>query len=120
MTDAKGRRLPERVKEVLAQLIPKLKDPRSGFVTVTDVRLSRDNEQATVYWTVLPDTPEERERTQQGLESATPLLRRELGAALHVRKVPTITFAYDEVPEQGRRIEELLARTRQAQEPDEG
>lgn len=105
----KARRLAERVKEVVSQQIPKLKDPRIGFVTVTDVRMSRDNERATIYYTVLPDTPEERDRAAQGLGSATGLLRRDLGAVLHVRHVPELVFSNDEVADQGRRIEKILA-----------
>lgn len=105
----KARRLAERVKEFVSQQIPKLKDPRIGFVTVTDVRMSRDNELATIYYTVLPDTPEERERVAQGLQSATGLMRRDLGAALHVRHVPELVFSSDEVADQGRRIEKILA-----------
>lgn len=105
----KGRRLGERVKEVISTLLPKLKDPRIGFVTVTDVRMSRDNERATIYYTVLPDTPEERERAATGLASASGLLRRDLGAVLHVRHVPELVFSIDEVADSGRRIEEILA-----------
>lgn len=105
----KARRLAERVKEVVGQLIPKLKDPRIGFVTVTDVRMSRDNERATIYYTVLPDTPEERERAASGLESATGLMRRDLGSVLHVRHVPELVFSSDEVADQGRRIEQILS-----------
>ncbi len=108
----KAGRLRERVKSVLATLMSRLKDPRIGFVTVTDVELSRDHEHATVWYTVLPDSPEQRERTAAGLASATPLLRRELGAALAVRKVPVLEFRPDPAPEQGRRIEELLTRVR--------
>ena len=105
----KARRLGERVKEIVGQLIPKLKDPRIGFVTVTDVRMSRDNDRATIYYTVLPDTPEARQRAQQGLDSATGLLRRDLGSVLTVRHTPELVFAIDEVADQGRKIEQILA-----------
>lgn len=105
----KARRLGERVKAVVSQKIPTLKDPRIGFVTVTDVRMSRDNELATVYYTVLPDTPEERTRVAAGLQSAKGALRRDLGNALHVRHVPDLVFAIDDVADSGRRIEQILA-----------
>lgn len=104
-----ARRLAERVKEVVSTQIQKLKDPRIGFVTVTDVRMSRDNERATVYYTVLPDTTEQRARTAEGLASATGLLRRELGRVLTVRHTPELVFEADAVADQGRRIEEILA-----------
>jgi ribosome-binding factor A len=105
----KGRRLAERVKELVSSQIPKLKDPRVGFVTVTDVRMSRDNERATVYYTVLPDTPEQREATAQGLGSATGLLRRDLGRVLAVRHTPELEFRIDDVADSGRRIDAILA-----------
>lgn len=104
----KGRRLAERVKEVVSTQLPKLKDPRVGFVTVTDVRMSRDNDRATVYYTVLPDTPEQRATTAQGLASATGLLRRDLGRALTVRHTPELVFEVDDVADSGRRIEQIL------------
>ncbi|WP_370327898.1 30S ribosome-binding factor RbfA [Euzebya sp.] len=104
----KGRRLAERVKELVGAMLPKVKDPRVGFVTITDVRMSRDNELATVYYTVLPDTAVERERTAAGLESASGLIRRDLGQALGVRKVPEVVFAIDDVADRGRRIEAIL------------
>lgn len=108
-TPEKGRRLGERVKEVMGALLPKLKDPRVGFVTVTDVRMSKDNDRATVFYTVLPDTPEERERTAAGIASAVGLLRRDLGKVLTVRHIPELVFELDEVAEGGRRIEEILS-----------
>lgn len=105
----KGRRLGERIKEIMGSLIPKLKDPRIGFVTITDVRMSKDNDRATVYYTVLPDTPEEREKTAAGIDSAVGLLRRDLGKVLTVRHIPELAFQIDSVADSGRRIEEILA-----------
>lgn len=105
----RGRRLGERVKEVVSSQIPKLKDPRVGFVTVTDVRMSKDNDRATVYYTVLPDTPEQRESTAAGLHSATGLLRRDLGGVLTVRHTPELVFEIDEIADSSRRIEQILA-----------
>lgn len=105
----KGRRLAERIKEIMGSLIPKLKDPRIGFVTITDVRMSKDNDRATIYYTVLPDTPEEREKTAAGIGSAVGLLRRDLGKILTVRHIPELSFQIDEVADSGRRIEEILA-----------
>lgn len=105
----KGRRLGERVKEIISSRLPRLKDPRIGFVTVTDVRMSRDNDRATVFYTVLPDTVEQREETAAGLASATGMLRRDLGRALTVRKTPEIVFTFDDVADRGRRIDRILA-----------
>ena len=104
------RRVNEAVKEVLADRLADAKDPRIGFVTVTDVRMTTDLKSAEVFFTVLPDDEETRTTTQAGLDSATPLLRRELGSRLRLRNTPELRFTPDPVPEQGRRIEELLRR----------
>lgn len=110
------RRVNESVKEVLATLLVDLKDPRIGFVTVTEVRTTPDLRRAEVFYTVLPDTEETRADTAEGLASAAPLLRRELGARLRMKSIPDLDFTSDPVPGQGRRIESLL----REQEPDDG
>ncbi|MPZ87361.1 MAG: 30S ribosome-binding factor RbfA [Nitriliruptorales bacterium] len=102
------RRVNESVKEVLAEAVLQLKDPRIGFLTVTDVRTSSDLKHAEVFYTVLPDDQESLTATAEGLESAQPLLRRELGARLRIRYVPDLRFSHDPVPAQGRRIDRLL------------
>lgn len=102
------RRVSEAIKEIVAQLIPGLKDPRIGFVTVTDVRTTPDLRSAEVFFTVLPDDEEGRQATEDGLRSATPLLRREVGAQLQMRRVPDLHFTHDPLPEHSRRIEDLL------------
>ncbi len=110
MTNDRMRRVDEAMREVLSDVVTReLKDPRVGFVTVTDVRMTRDNERATVYYTVLPDTPEDRERTAAGINSAVGTLRRDLGKALTVRHVPELVFEIDDVADSGRRIEQILA-----------
>lgn len=124
MSSPRANRVPERIKEIIAELVSTLKDPRIGFVTITDVRTTPDFSKATVFYTVLPrsgaDDPiggvegEEalQERTAEGLESATPLLRRELGSRMRLRKVPALEFVPDPLPAQGRRIEELINEAR--------
>lgn len=124
--------MPERIKEILAEVVTTLKDPRVGFVTITDVRTTPDHGKATVFWTVLgspadvpganhgddavvdDDAAEQaaRERTAEGLASATPLLRRELGKRLRLRQVPVLEFVHDPVPAHGRRIEALIDEAR--------
>jgi ribosome-binding factor A len=108
MTSQRMRRVNETVKEVLAETVRDLKDPRIGFVTLTEVRTSPDLRHAQVFYTVLSDDEDERAATQEGLESAAPLLRRELGAQLRVKRIPALRFTHDPVPEHGRRIERLL------------
>jgi ribosome-binding factor A len=102
------RRVNESVKEILAETLRQVKDPRIGFVTITDVRTTTDLKHCEVFYTVLPDDPDTRQRTEEGLRSASPVLRRELGARLRTRNTPDLQFTHDPVPEQGRRIERLL------------
>ncbi len=112
------RRVSEAVKEIVAGLLPGLKDPRIGFVTVTDVRTTTDLRSAEVFYTVLPDDDQARAATQEGLRSATPLLRREVGAQLQMRRVPDLHFTHDPLPEHSRRIETLLKDARVTGEDD--
>lgn len=119
MSSQRIRSVSESVREILAEQLLRLKDPRIGFVTITDVRLSGDLREAEVFYTVLPDDEPARERTAEGLASARSLLRRELGARLRIRHVPEIRFVEDPVPAQGRRIEEILQDRPPAREQDE-
>ena len=96
------------IREILAELVGGLKDPRIGFVTITDVRTTTDLGRAEVFYTVLPDDDTSRAETAAGLRSATPLLRREVAARLRVRRTPDLHFTHDPVPERARRIEHLL------------
>ena len=112
------RRVNEAVKEIVAEMLPGLKDPRIGFVTVTDVRTTTDFRAAEVFFTVLPDSEEKRVETLAGLQSAAPMLRRELNAQLRLRRIPEIHFVHDPLPEHSRRIDTLLKDARPAEEDD--
>ena len=106
------RRLADRIQVIIARALDnKVKDPRLGFVTVTDVRVSGDMQHATVFYTVL-GTDEEREGTAAALTSATGMLRREVGRQTGVRLTPTLEFIADAVPENARVIEDLLTEAR--------
>ncbi|TXH44972.1 MAG: 30S ribosome-binding factor RbfA [Actinobacteria bacterium] len=111
MSEARARRLGERIHEIVAEALKfKIKDPRVGFVTVTDVRVTADLRDATVFYTVLGDA-EEQEATAAALSSATGLLRSEVGKGTGVKFTPTLTFVPDAVPENARHIEDLLRET---------
>ncbi|MFI0433804.1 MAG: 30S ribosome-binding factor RbfA [Candidatus Nanopelagicales bacterium] len=111
MSEARARRLGERIHEIVAEALKfKIKDPRVGFVTVTDVRVTADLRDATVFYTVLGD-PEEQEATAAALASATGLLRSEVGKGTGVKFTPTLAFIPDAVPENARHIEDLLRET---------
>jgi ribosome-binding factor A len=105
-------KLADQIKVIVAQMLERrIKDPRLGFVTVTDVRLTGDTRDATVFYTVL-GTDDEQAGTFAALQSATGLIRSEVGKQLGLRYTPTITFIADAVPETARQIEELLAQAR--------
>jgi ribosome-binding factor A len=116
MDDAKTRRLAERIAKIVAELLERrIKDPRLGFVTVTETRLTADLREAKVYYTVL-GTPEEREDTAKALKSATGIIRSEVGRLIGMRHTPTIEFVADVLPENAQRIDELVAAVRQKDE----
>lgn len=107
---ARARKLADRIKVVVAEMLElRVKDPRLGFVTVTDVRVTNDLQEATVFYTVLGDDAE-RSATAAALESAKGVLRAEVGRQTGVRRTPTLAFVADAVPETAKHIEELLAK----------
>ena len=113
MTDpARVRRHAERIRELVAAALRKqVKDPRLGMVTITDVKLTADLRDATVYYTVLGDAAAH-EASAAALDSAKGLLRSVVGKRLGLRNSPSIRFVADRLPDQAKHIEELLARAR--------
>lgn len=101
-------RVAEQMKKEISEIVnQKLKDPRIGFVTITDVQLTNDLQQATVFISVLGNE-KEKEATLSGLHKATGFIRTEVGRAIRLRKTPEITFKYDESHEYGNRIDSIL------------
>ncbi len=116
MSEQRARRLADRIQVIVAEMLERrIKDPRLGFVTVTDVRVTGDLREATVFYTVLGDQVE-REATAQALASATGVIRSEVGKQTGIKFTPTIAFVADAVPENAAHIEDLL---RQARERDQ-
>ena len=102
------RRVNEVIREVLAAAIATdVKDPRIGFVTVTDVETSPDLRAARVYVSVL-GSEEEREDALAGLRSAHGFLQTRIAGEVRMKRTPTLTFHYDESVERGARLSELL------------
>ena len=96
------------MKKELGEIIGrKIKDPRIGFVTVTDVEVTGDLQQATVYISVLGDE-EQRENTLKGLAKAKGFIRSEIGQRIRLRKTPEIIFEFDESIDYGNKIDTLL------------
>jgi len=116
MSSERQARLGDRIRVILAERLEKgLRDPRLGFVTITDVRVTGDLQHASVFYTVL-GSAEEREESAKALKSATGMLRSEVGKHLNVRLTPSLEFIADAIPENAVHIEDLL---REARERDE-
>jgi ribosome-binding factor A len=110
------RRVDEAVRQVIGDAVAsELKDPRVGFVTVTDVRTSPDLRHARVYVSVLgadggPSAPEEREDTLAGLRSAHGFLQGRIATELRLKRTPELDFVYDDTTDRAMRLEELIDR----------
>jgi ribosome-binding factor A len=115
---ARARRLAKRISKIVAHTLEhEVKDPRVSMVTITDTRVTGDLRDATVYYTVLGETVDAAPDTAgaaAALASATGVLRSKVGAGTGIRHTPTLTFVPDQVPDEARRMDELLARTREA------
>ena len=101
------RRVNESVRQVLAEALPELKDPRIGLVTITGVETSPDLRQATVYVSVLGSL-RKRNATLQGLEAAHGMLQGRLARELRMKRTPQVTFEYDPSVERGVRMTQLI------------
>lgn len=108
MSNIRANRVAEQIKIELGDILSqKIKDPRVGFVTVTDVEVTGDLQQATVYYTVLGDE-DKKEDTAEGLKKANGFIRSEIGQRIRLRKTPEISFEFDEAFEYGNRIDSIL------------
>ena len=119
MTSPRVRKIADRIHEIVAEMLERrLKDPRLGFVTVTDVRVTGDTQHATVFYTVLAGAVGEQSdesalaATAAALESARGMIRSEVGKQLGMRHVPTLEFVADALPETARHLDEVLAKAR--------
>jgi len=101
------------IRQILAERLQKgLRDPRLGYVTITDVHVTGDLQHASVFYTVLGDDTE-RADTHAALTAATGMLRTEVGRNISARLTPTLEFVPDGVPENAAAIENLLQEARQ-------
>ncbi len=105
-------RVNEELREVLAEHVQKLKDPRLGFVTITGVRITPDLRRARVFYTVLGEERDHR-ATQAALRSARSRLRGAVGREVRMKVTPELEFEEDEAIRQGDRIDEILSRLRE-------
>ena len=110
--DARARKLADRVQVIVAEALEyRVKDPRLGFITVTDVRITNDLREATIFYTVLGDD-EEQTNTAAALESARGMLRTEVGKQTGIKHTPSLAFIADIVPEAARQVEDLIRRAK--------
>ncbi len=121
MASPRVRKVADRIKVIVAEMLERrIKDPRLGFVTVTDVRVTGDTQQASVFYTVLAldnaQSAEELAGTAAALESAKGLIRSEVAKQLGMRHAPSIEFIHDALPENARAIDDLLDRARASDE----
>jgi ribosome-binding factor A len=102
------RRVDEAIRQVIGDaLAGEVKDPRVGFVTVTDVRTTPDLSHARVYVSVLGE-PAQREESLAGLRSAHGFLQRRIARELELKRTPTLEFAYDDTTDRALRLEQIL------------
>lgn len=114
MSNPRVRKIADRIQVTVAEMLERrIKDPRLGFVTVTDVRVSGDTQHASVFYTVFGEE-DQVASSAAALESAKGLIRSEVGKQLGTRHVPTLEFIHDALPENARHLEELLEKVRES------
>ncbi len=110
--EARVRKVQDRIQETVASLLGRrIKDPRLGFVTITDVRVTGDLQHASIFYTVLGNE-DDRAGTARAFESAKGLIRSEVGKALGIRLTPSLEFIPDALPETVASLETALASAR--------
>lgn len=110
---ARAAKMADRIKVIVAKTLERgLRDPRLGFVTITDVKVTGDLQHASVFYTVY-GTDEERVDTAAALKSATGMMRSEVGKNITSRLTPSLEFIADAIPENAKHIEALLAEARE-------
>jgi ribosome-binding factor A len=116
MASNRALKVADRIKEVIATTLEtRVKDPRLGFVTITDVRVTGDLQHASIFYTVFGGD-EERAATAAALSSAKGLIRREVGSALGLRITPTIEFFADGLQESASAMNDLMAEVKRSDE----
>lgn len=116
MSNPRAGKVAERIQQIIARRLEKgLRDPRLGFVTITDVRVTGDLQAASVFYTVY-GTDEEQADSAAALKSATGMLRTEVGKQLGTRLTPTLEFIHDELPESAQQLTELLSEAKRRDE----
>lgn len=116
---ARTDRVAEEFREILAEEVPRLKDPRIGFVTVTGVEVTPDLRRARVFYTVFGDERQAR-ATAAGLRSATAHLRQAIGRQVRLKVTPELEFQVDDTIVRSQRIDEIIERIHEGQDEPDG
>ncbi|GHD50298.1 30S ribosome-binding factor RbfA [Mycetocola manganoxydans] len=112
----RARKLADRIQEIIAKRIERgMRDPRLGFVTITDVRVTGDLQHASVFYTVY-GSDQERADSAAALEAAKGMFRSEVGKNITARLTPSLEFIHDALPENAKHLDELLAQARERDE----
>ena len=112
----RARKLADRIQEIIAKRIERgMRDPRLGFVTITDVRVTGDLQHASIFYTVY-GSDEERADSAAALEAAKGMFRSEVGKNITARLTPSLEFIHDALPENAKHLDELLAQARERDE----
>jgi ribosome-binding factor A len=110
---ARARKMADRIKVIVAKRLERgIRDPRLGFVTITDVKVTGDLQHASIFYTVY-GSDEERADSAAALKAATGLMRNEVGKNITARLTPSIEFIADAIPENAKLIEDLLQEARE-------
>ncbi len=114
MSSPRVRKVADRIQVIVAEMLERrIKDPRLGFVTVTDGRVTGDTQNASIFYTVFGEE-EQVAGTAAALESAKGLLRSEVAKQLGMRHAPSLEFIHDALPENARHLDDLLAKARES------
>lgn len=105
-------------KEISYELQRNVKDPRIGFVTITDVKMHDDLQTATIYFTVLGDDSD-KQQAIEGLNSATGYIRRLVSKSIRLKTAPQIIFVYDDITQKQKKIDDILNKIKKQDSPDE-
>ena len=109
-------RVADLLKEEISQMLCKeVKDPHIGFITITDVEVSKDLQLAKVFYTILGDE-QQLSKSSEALERVSSFLKRQLGKRLRLRYIPDILFKYDHSLDYGSKIDTILGRLKNTQE----
>lgn len=116
MSNPRAAKVAERIQQIIARRLDRgLRDPRLGFVTITDVRVTGDLQHASVFYTVYGDEQELAD-TAAALKAATGMMRSEVGKQLGTRLTPALEFIHDELPDSAQHLGELLVEAKRRDE----